>query len=71
MIAKVTEQGVLLPRELFPGVLEVEVEKIDGKVMVVPIPPGDALFELGTDPVEDEITDASTDHDRYLYGPGK
>ena len=27
----------------------------------------DPVLQLGTDPVDDEVTDASVNHDRYLY----
>ena len=27
----------------------------------------DPIFQLGKDPVDDEVTDASVNHDRYLY----
>jgi hypothetical protein len=44
---------------------------------VEPLPPAeddarpdapDPAFDLGRDPVDDDATDASTDHDRHLYG---
>jgi hypothetical protein len=28
----------------------------------------DPILSLGEDPVDDEVTDASVNHDRYLYG---
>lgn len=84
MKAKVTEQGLLIPREIAEhlGSEEAEIsEQPDGRLLVVPAGKGrgedptgrgvngkDPILSLGEDPVEDEITDASVNHDRYIYG---
>jgi len=30
--------------------------------------PDDPIWKWGSDPIEDDITDASVNHDRYIYG---
>jgi virulence-associated protein VagC len=68
MKAKVTKEGVLIPREFLDGIPgeEVEIRKEPGKVVVLPAE--DPILGLGENPIEDEITDASVNLDRYLYG---
>ena len=83
MKAKVTEEGLLIPKEIAEhlGSEEAEIsEQPDGRLLVVPAgkrveePAGrdvngeDPILSLGEDPVEDEVTDASVNHDRYIYG---
>jgi hypothetical protein len=67
MIAKVTEQGVLVPKEFLGIAEEVEIHKENGVVMVVPLGEEDPILGLGRDPVICDVTDASVNHDRYLY----
>lgn len=84
MKAKVTKEGLLIPKEIAEhlGSEEVEIfEEPGGRLLVVPAdsnarggPAGgevgqrDPILSLGEDPVDDEVTDASVGHDRYLYG---
>ncbi len=69
MRAKVTEQGVIVPRQMLEGVSEVQIRREGSTVLVVPVDTGDPIFDLGKRPVTDErIADASTGHDLYLYG---
>jgi len=67
MKAKVTKQGVLIPKRMLKGVEEVEVRKEKHLILVVPVS-DDPIFGLGENPVRNELNDASTDHDKYLYG---
>jgi hypothetical protein len=67
MKVKVTEQGVLIPKHLLKSVDEVEIRELDGMLLVIPVADEDPIFHLGKDPIEDDITDASANHDRYLY----
>jgi virulence-associated protein VagC len=67
MIAKVGEQGLLIPKELLAGVDQVEIRQEDNTIRVVPIIANDPILRLGTEPIKDPITDASTNHDQYLY----
>ena len=67
MKPKVTEQGVLVPKKLLKGIKEVEIRKDNGVILVVPVME-DPIFALGSQPIADDITDASENHDTYLYG---
>lgn len=86
---KITEEGLLIPREVAGrlGSEEVEVREEPGRLSITPAtapavasatgaeePPAreideeDPILGLGRNPVRDGVTDASVDHDRYLYG---
>ena len=67
MKTKVTEQGVRVPKRFLRGIKEVEIRKDNGVILVVPVTE-DPILALGSQPIADEITDASQQHDRYLYG---
>jgi hypothetical protein len=64
----VTDQGVIIPRDWFPDVEEVNVEKTRDAVVVRPNLAHDPVLELGKNPVDCGISDGSEQHDRYLYG---
>ena len=66
MKTRVTEQGVVVPKKFLKGVKEVEIRKDDGVILVVPVSE-DPILAFGSQPIADEITDASQHHDRYLY----
>jgi len=66
MKTKVTEQGLLIPKELLEGFDEVEIRKQNHQVLIVPASESDPILQLGREPILADITDASTDHDRYL-----
>ncbi len=68
MKAKVTEQGVMIPKEFLEGVEEVEIRKEANLIVVVPTTKSDPILGLGQHPVECGVPDASEQHDRYLYG---
>lgn len=83
MRTKITEDGLLIPREIAEhlGSEEAEIsEQPDGRLLIVPagkrvgnssdkeVNGEDPILSLGEDPVEDEVTDASVNHDRYIYG---
>jgi len=69
MKSKVTEQGVIVPKKFLKGISEVEIRK-DNKdnsvILLVPITK-DPILALGSQPIADEITDASEHHDAYIY----
>lgn len=69
MRAKVTEQGVLIPREWLEGIDEVELRQEEHVIVVIPVMLDDPIFELGKHPVTVDVDDASINHDRYLYQP--
>ncbi len=66
MKTKVTDRGVIVPKKFLKGIKEVEIRKDNNVVLVVPITK-DPIFALGSQPIADEISDASTHHDSYLY----
>ena len=68
MKAKVTKRGVIIPKEFFEGVEEVEIRKEDGVILVVPIAAEDPIWGMGKNPVKAGLLDASENHDRYIYG---
>ncbi len=63
----VTDQGVVIPRDWFPDVKEVDVEKTRDAVVVRSSLARDPILELGKNPVDCGISDGSGNHDRYLY----
>ena len=67
MKAVVTEQGLIIPRELLEGVKEVEIQKENDKISIIPIRSADPILNLGTHPVICGLPDASQKHDSYLY----
>lgn len=66
MKAKVSDGGLVLPKELFGGIEEVEVRKEDDVVTIAPAPGDDPILGLGEHPVPCGAPDASERHDRYL-----
>ena len=67
MRTEVTDQGLLIPKTLLEGISEVEIRKENGVILIVPLPREDPILLLGTDPIDDDVTDASLQHDRYIY----
>jgi virulence-associated protein VagC len=70
---KVTDEGVLIPKELLRGAEEVEIRQEGDQVIIIPQIIGgshsedDPIFKLETNPVECDAPDASENLDRYLY----
>ena len=67
MRTQVTEQGIFIPKQMLEGVKEVEIRKEKSVIVIVPISEEDPILQFGKDPVEDVVTDASVNHDKYLY----
>ncbi|MGI8494944.1 MAG: hypothetical protein ACR2L1_06490 [Pyrinomonadaceae bacterium] len=68
MKTEVTEQGVTIPKQFFEGVKEVEIRREKNFILVIPLSGEDPILRFGKNPVSDEITDASINHDEYIYG---
>jgi len=68
MKTKVTEHGVLIPKQMLEGVDEVEIRKESNAIMLLPVGHADPIRKLGKQPITDDVGDASINHDRYLYG---
>lgn len=67
MRTEVGDQGLLIPKQLLEGIKEVEIRKEGSLILVIPVPAEDPILQLGNEPVTDNVTDASVNHDRYLY----
>ncbi len=66
-----TKEGLLIPRRLLKGVAEVEVRRMQGRVVVLPVPGvGDPILDLGSKPVRTGVRNGSERHDDYLYDRG-
>lgn len=66
MIVKVTEQGLLVPKDLWWGLDEVEILG-ERNFIVVSAPGADPIFGLGQQPLTADENDASINHDDYLH----
>jgi virulence-associated protein VagC len=66
MQAKVTEDGVTIPKGWLEGIDEVEILREGDRIILIPIPQRDPIWDLGTNPVTCGVTDASENHDQYL-----
>ncbi len=66
MRAKVTEDGILVPKQWFEGINEVEIRREHDIILIKPITAADPILCLGTQPVEVDVDDASLHHDLYL-----
>ena len=67
MRTEVTDQGLLIPKRFLEGIKEVEIRKENGLIVIVPLPANDPILQLGQDPIDDDVTDASVEHHRYIY----
>jgi hypothetical protein len=67
MRTKVTENGVNIPKAWLEGIDEVEIQKEQNMIIVVPVQADDPIRTLGTQPILLDVEDASLHHDRYLY----
>ena len=67
MKAKVTNEGLVIPKKYLEGIDEVEIKKENGFIIVIPVTDGDPIFGLGKNPVDCGVADASEQHDKYLY----
>ena len=70
MRAKVTERGLLIPKEMLAGTEEVEIRKEDHRIVISLLTRPDPVLNLGERPVTCGTPDASKNHDDYLYGRG-
>lgn len=67
MKAEVTDQGVLIPKEMLQdGIKQIEIHIENGRI-IVPVRPSDPVFNLGKNPVDTGVSDAADNHDHYLY----
>jgi hypothetical protein len=64
--AKVTQQGLVLPKEMLGDVEEVEIKEEDHRIVIY-LRSGDPILNLGKRPVDCGTPDGSENHDDYLY----
>jgi hypothetical protein len=67
MKARVTEEGVVIPKKFLKGIKEVEIRQEGNLVVVIPKSKEDVIFKLGSNPVPCNTPDASENLDKYLY----
>ena len=67
MKARVTEDGVVIPKRFLKGVKEVEIRREGNVVVVFPKRKADSIFKLGSNPVPCNTPDASENLDKYIY----
>ena len=49
------------------GIDEVDIQKTQNMIIVVPVQAEDLILNLGKQPILLDMEDASPHHDRYLY----
>ena len=67
MKARVTEEGVVIPKRFLKGIKEVEIRREGEVVVVLPKTRENALLRFGKNPVPCNAPDASENLDDYLY----
>ena len=67
MKLKVTEEGVLIPKSLLEESQEVEVIKEKERIIITMRQKTPSIWDLGSNPVECDVTDGAINHDAYLY----
>lgn len=67
MKLKVTEKGVLIPKQLLGESEEVDVVQEEGKITITTTEKTPSIWDLGTNPVECDVKDGAINHDAYLY----
>ncbi|MGI8470537.1 MAG: hypothetical protein ACR2N3_19030 [Pyrinomonadaceae bacterium] len=68
MKTQVTEQGITIPKRFLGGAKEVEIRRQKNYILVIPLSGEDPILRFGKNPVSDDVTDASENHDKYIYG---
>lgn len=56
----------MIPKQFLEGIQEVEIRQQNGLLLIVPIVNDDPIWQLGSEPIVDNVDDASINHDRYL-----
>ncbi|CAE6506472.1 conserved hypothetical protein [Nitrosomonas nitrosa] len=66
MRAKVTKQGVRIPKQWLEGIDVVEIRQEQTRIVIEPADMADPILQLGAEPIAVDIDDASIHHDHYL-----
>ena len=68
MKAAAQDNGLLIPKRLLRGVVQVSIRKEKGRIVVTPdTPEADPILALGSMPVKTRLRNAAAKHDEYLY----
>lgn len=67
MKAKITKKGLFIPVEFFDGIQEVDIQKKDNLILLVPSMKTDPIMELGKNPIPCDVVDGSENLDKYIY----
>jgi hypothetical protein len=67
MIARVNEQGLLIPKQMLGSAEQVEIRERAGCILIVFDPAADPIWGLGKNPVVAPETDVAVNHDKYIY----
>jgi virulence-associated protein VagC len=67
MKMQVSEQGLLIPKELLGDRQEVEIIEEQELIIIKTLKKTPSIWDLGKNPVECDVTDGAINHDHYLY----
>ena len=67
MKMQVSEQGLLIPKELLGDRQEVEIIEEQELIIIKTLKKTPSIWDLGKNPVECDVTDGAINHDYYLY----
>ena len=67
MIARVDENGLLIPKTMLGNQSQVEIREKPGCLMIIYDPAADPIWGLGKNPVVAPETDVSMNLDKYIY----
>jgi hypothetical protein len=67
MKMQVSEQGLLIPKELLGDSQEVEIIQEQETIIIKTLKKTPSIWDLGKNPVECDVTDGAINHDHYLY----
>lgn len=70
MKTRITEQGLVISKQMLGNVDEVEIRREPDSIVILLTPSPDPILEFGKQPITVDVADASVQHDRYLYGAG-
>jgi virulence-associated protein VagC len=67
MKMQVSEQGLLIPKELLGDRQEVEIIEEQELIIIKTLKKTPSIWDLGKNPVKCDVTDGAINHDHYLY----
>ena len=69
MKLKVSQEGIVIPKELLGECEEVEITQEGNKLIITTVNQRKqySIWDLGKNPVECDVSDGAINHDKYLY----